>query len=413
MAKKLSEPSLKVKKFTGLNNKAEPRTMSPGELVRADNVDIDDRNAVRMRRGHVLALAGSSITAAWASEDESRMFLIDSGELQEFNGEAKLTLASGFSADEAYFADAGDRYYVSCGTRLGIITADGYVDLVVPTPDTPQAVAGPGNLGAGRWLVAAVHRAPDGRQGAASQIQQIILEEDQGLDITIDPVSGFETLVYCSKQNGDQLFYAGVVDGGSVHITNLSQVGGDVLDNAQIMGGEPPVPSGPIAYFGGQLYVTVIDRPSGLSYIFRSEPFWTHLFSAWRDVETIHGQVRMLTAVPEGVIVGTNRSVFALSEGGLTTLAEYGVVPGQTAFLDRATDNVYFWTVEGICRALPFENLTESRLSAPPGDRCFVGLIREGGFGRLVVGTAIADGEGDGTVPSNPRNRWRNQTGNG
>jgi hypothetical protein len=407
MAKK-SEPSAKIKEFAGLNNMADHRSLSPGELCRADNVDITDRKGIRRRRGHDIDYSPLGvITAAWSSQDESRMFIVDDGSLMEYQGDGGTkVLQTGFPTDTAYFADAGDRYFVSCGGRLGFIGEEGYQDLAIPTPQTPVVMSTPGALGIGRRLVAAVLEAPDGRQGGASAIASVDLEtEGLGLQIIVYGEPGYITRIYISDANGDQLKHVGSVDDGVVFISSAWQINGDVLDQAQIDAMPPPTPDGPIAYHEGQLYLSVSDLPGGISYIYKSMPFWPHLFLPWQDTDTVTGQTLMLAATVQGMIVGTNRSIFALSEGGMVELAKYGVVPGQNPYHDTDSQEVYFWSEEGICKGLPFQNMFDGRVSPPPGDYCYIGKVSEGGFDRIVAGTHVADG--DNAVASNPSDHYQ------
>lgn len=406
MAKR-SEPAIRIREFTGLNNKAEPRAMQLGELVRADNIDIDDRMKIRRRRGFAQDYAASAITAAWSSNDESRMFVIDSGELQEYVASGSLkTLKLGLPSSEAYFEDAGDRYYLSVGGTLGLIT-DTYADLIIPAPETPLVRAGSGNLPAGRYLVSTVLVEPDGRQGGACAVQQSNLSDNSALEIEVEQVSGYETRVYVSGTNGDQLQFVQQLDGGMVVVTDFYQLQGDILDTIQMIAGAPPVPSGPIAYHEGRLHVAATDLSSGLSYIYRSEPFWPHLFVPWQNAETIQGVIWMMASTAEGLLVGTDRGIYLITEGGLTTLASYGVVAGQNDYHEPDTGKVYFWTEEGLCRAIPFENLTQERLSAAPGQRCYVGKVKEGGFERIVAGVHLDGATTEENDANNPRERNR------
>ena len=401
MAKR-SEPSVKFKEFAGLNNMAEPRALGAGELSRADNIDLDDRNRIRRRRGHDQDYPASvGITACWSSNDETRMFMIDGGILQEYLGDGAVReLATGFSSDEGYFVDAGDRFFLSCGDKLGFINEDGYQDLLIPDPVTPEVAVTGGALPAGRYLVAVVLETQDGRQGSASLLVSTVLDTDQGLQITLPDYPGYTIRLYVSRANDDHLRFAGKFDGGGLALMTADwQLKGEVLDDVQINASSPPISGGPIAYFQGRLYLPLIDPNSGITYIYRSEPFWPHLFTPWQDAETIHGQLRMLVDGGEAVLVGTDRSIFALNDSGLVTLADYGVVSGQTHYIDRKSDKVYFWSREGICEGLPFKNLMEGRVSVPPGDRCYVGLVREGGFDRLLAGVHI---DAENTAP-NPR----------
>jgi len=411
MAKK-SEPSAKFKEFSGLNNKTEPRSLAPGELCRADNIDITDRNRIRRRRGHDLDYTPlGAITAAWNSNDESRMFIVDDGNLMEYTGDGGTSLLkAGFPSTTAYFADGGDRYFVSCGGTLGFIGESGYQDLVIVTPEDPVVMATPGALGVGRRVVATVLEAPDGRQGGASRLQTVDLEgENQGIQVIVYGEAGYLTRIYVSDANGDQLRYVGSIADGAMLITNEWQIQGDVLDQVQIDAGTPPIPDGPIAYHDGRLHLTVADLPGGLTYIFKSVPFWPHLFIPWQDTETVTGRALMLATTPNGLIVGTNRSIFALDEGGIVDVAKYGVVPGQNPYYDTDSNEVYFWSAEGMCKAAPFQNLFEDRVSAPPGDRCYIGMVSEGGFDRIVAGTHV--GSADGAVASNQTDHYRNRHG--
>jgi hypothetical protein len=407
-----SEPSAKYKEFSGLNNKADHRSLAPGELCRADNIDITDRNGIRRRRGHDIDYTPlGAITAAWSSHDESRMFLVDDGNLMEYQGDGGTQLLqTGFPTDIAYFADAGDRYYVSCGGGLGFIGEGGYQNLVIPSPQSPVVMSTPGALGIGRRLVATVLEAPDGRQGNASQILSVDLDtEGLGLQVLVYGEPGYTTRVYVSDANGDQLKYVASVYEGAVFVASAWQLNGDVLDQAQIDARPPPVPDGPIAFYQGQLYLSVSDIPGGLSYIYKSMPFWPHLFLPWQDTDTVTGKTTMLAAAGQGLIVGTNRNICVLAEGGIAELAKYGVVPGQNPYHDTDTNDVYFWSEEGICKALPFQNFFEDKVSPPPGDYCYIGRVNEGGFDRIVAGTHAADGEN--AVASNPSDHYQHRHG--
>lgn len=386
---KKSEPAVPIQEWSGLNNKAEPRTLTLGELTRADNIDLDNRKRIRRRRGYNLNLSAANITAAWGSEDETRMFLIDDGTLKEYQDPVAVDIASGFPGTEAYFADAGDRYFVSCGGVSGVIDAFGYRDLAVPTPTAPRLTETGGRLPAGRRLVSAVCQDASGRQGGACQIQAIDLPADSGINIEVTAQPGFTIIVFVSRANDDQLREAGRTDiGGSFVFEDDPSTGPQILDPVQLSAGPPPAFTGPIAYHEGCLWGAVIDRPLGLSFLFRSEPFWTHLFNPTTKVETVQGQVRMLASTGEGLVVGTDRNIHALiPEQGLVDLAQYGVIPGQNSYYERDSQKVLFWTQEGICEALPFANLTNDRLSAKAGDRCCVGMVRQGGFSRLMVVT--------------------------
>lgn len=374
--------------------------MNPGELVRADNVDIDDRKRLRRRKGIEKVVSSTAITACWASRDESRLFFIENGTLKALVAVDHLVdIESGFSDAEAYFEDAGDRYFLACGDRLGYIDdINQWHDLAVNKPQEPNVGVTAGGLHAGRRLVAAVSEAADGRQGPACRVQSIDLTEGQGLYITGQAPAVGLTLLFVSRANDDQLRLVGDLNQGSYLLDDEAMISTITLDPVQLLASPPPMFNGPIMYREGRLYGVYNDRE--IAYLFRSEPFWTHLFSPTDTVEALPGKAVMLCGTNAGMVMGTDRAIYAITnEGIFNEVARYGAIPGQNAYYHPHMDRVFFWTQEGICTALPFENLTINRLSPKPGQRCFVGLVREGGFDRLVCGVM----ETAGDKGSNPR----------
>ena len=72
-----------------------------------------------------------------------------------------------------------------------------------------------------------------------------------------------------------------------------------------------------------------------------------------------------MAATDTALIVGTDKAIHAYTSEGRQTLADYGVVPGQHWSMDG--EKAFFWSERGLCRALPFENLTEQQVSVAPG----------------------------------------------
>src|SRR5690606_12515231 len=90
-----------------------------------------------------------------------------------------------------------------------------------------------------------------------------------------------------------------------------------------------PAPEGiqQIAYRDARLWVA---QPAGdTTFIYRSKPFWYHLFDLF-DYISIPGRVLMMLNIDQALIVATDTAIYAYSdESGLTQLAEYGVIPGH------------------------------------------------------------------------------------
>jgi hypothetical protein len=101
--------------------------------------------------------------------------------------------------------------------------------------------------------------------------------------------------------------------------------------------------------------------------------------------------------VADALIICTDREIHSWDEDQLVKLASYGSVPGH--HMAPVHGKVYFWTKRGLCRALPFENLTESTVSVPPGLSAGASVIEKDGTRRYVV--ALHKG-GDAYNPYQP-----------
>lgn len=379
---KYSEPALPINQFVGLNNKAEPRTMQPGELTLADNIDIDDRARIRRRRDNRKVIDMPGLTSAWATPDEERLFLVIAGTLYEVSGSALglVTLATGLSDDETHWATDGERVYLSNENGdLVIDRAEAYA-LAIPIPIPPLISIVSGNLPAGRYLCTMVLEDPRGRQGPACEIVAITaLSDGAGLQFYLPDIpAGYTPRYYVSRTNDDQLRAADQV------VSDIEELGA-VMEEQQYDGQVPPA-GGPIAWSDGRLWKGMDSSENGTGLVVGSDAYWPHIFHYGTYDFITPGKVNALADLGRpGLLVGTDRRILVNSlDEGLTELADYGVVPGQSLAIDD-DGKVYFWTSRGICRALPFENMTESRVSVPPGDRCAVGIVKHGGFERVVT----------------------------
>lgn len=83
------------------------------------------------------------------------------------------------------------------------------------------------------------------------------------------------------------------------------------------------------------------------------------------------------------MIVGTNTTIHAYTGDSIAQVADYGVVPGQ----NWASDNgrILFWSLRGLCAALPFQNLTENQISVSPGVWAGGCIVKQGGQRRYLA----------------------------
>lgn len=306
----VNEPSVVIRQFLGLRNKARPDTLAPGALTLADNIDIDNGGAIERRRGYTLAERLSGITAAYATRDEQRLFVVADGTLYRVLSLAPvrtLAIASGLG-DGAVAWDDAEGYVFTTGAAHGVIVDD--------------VLCAYSEFGA-----------PAAMETESLQDEEIIARADA----------------------------AGTV----------------------------AAPEGEhIAFFGGRVWIGRYDAATNQSFIFRSRPFRWGAWDLFTDYIPAAGRLTMLAGTVAGVLIGTDRSVLHYSaDGTLQTLAEYGVVPG--APFDRARDGtLWFWTVRGLCRAVPFQAVTEDRVSVDPGARCAVCLTRARGVEHALIATS-------------------------
>lgn len=392
-----SEPSIKVAEFGGLNNMAEPRAMQPGELTAADNIDIDDRKKIRRRVGSLLRKPVADLQSAWATPDERRMFVVAEGVLSEVDDDLNLIpLADGFDDRPAYFAWDTERIF--CMSEANAVVIDGaeVYPMRVDTPLPPAVTVTGGSLPAGIYLVGCLNEDEQGRQGGCSTLRAVRVPENGGLAIRAYPLNGFTVRFCVSATNGTVLHHIQSDDAGVARLESLDGLMSRI-DEPQYYG--MPIPlGGPIAYHEGSLYVA----DGGM--VYRSHPYWPHLFDLSAQGLALAGRVTLLASLEAtGLLVGTDRGIYVLgSDDQLTQIADYGAVPGQTnhfRYDEGEQIKVYFWTDRGMAVAPPFQLLMEGRVSADPGDRCAVGLVEQGGFKRLVASTRI----GHGSEAPNPR----------
>ena len=133
----------------------------------------------------------------------------------------------------------------------------------------------------------------------------------------------------------------------------------------------------------GRIYASQYMPNVDQTVVWYSLPIGFHLFSLDSDYFVVPGHVRMLAAVDDALIAGTDTRVYAYTGERLDQLADYGVVPGQ--HWSKDDKRIIFWTTRGVCSALPFTNLTEKNVSVAPGVHAGGCVMRTNGQKRYVV----------------------------
>ena len=374
----------RIDRFKGLNNVSDPLRLGLGWLTQSDNVDVTDTGVLKKRGGYSLAQAGV-FTDAYATLDEQRMYVVDDGVLKAMTGPASsIALQSGNSSTSMHWTEINEQVFFSNGADAGIIQPD---NTVLPwrcdVPETPVLAAVTGSLPSGLYRVLCTYTLADGRETGACDPAEITLTEGQALQISgISQRAGCATNVYIAPADSTVFsHFRATVQTALVWNFSPDNLGrdfaGDGLD-------ELPLGIGVIQSWRGRIYAEQYFPAENQSAIWFSQPLGFHLFNLASDFFMVPGRVTMLAPTDSALVVGTDKAIHAYSPEGLQVLAPYGAVPGQHWAKDE-DGRILFWTMRGLCAALPFVNLTGKQVSVAPGVHAGGAIVQVDGQKRYLV----------------------------
>jgi hypothetical protein len=155
-------------------------------------------------------------------------------------------------------------------------------------------------------------------------------------------------------------------------------------DEADIGTLGPPDSTECVAFFEGSVWLSYYDPATDQSFIFKSKPFFWSRWDLETDYIAVPGHVVMLASTSTGVVVGTDKEIWVYAQDVFNRITDYGVIPCEPA---EDSGRVYFWTERGLCRALPFEAMTEEGVSVPHGTRARIVVSRDKGSKIALVVT--------------------------
>ena len=353
-----------------------------GYLRTADNVNITDQGKPVPRAGYGLDTAGS-ISGAYATLDHQRLYYVDAGALKAKGG--PTTIRTGLNSARMTWAEVNQQVFFTNGIDSGIIEADhSLLPWSWTPPRAPSVAVVTGSLPAGKYDVCCTHVLPDGRETGAGEAVSLDIANGQALQVSgIPQLAGGTTRTYLAPANSTeyQLMYSGT-QSAIVWDSSPENLGEELHTD-----GLDPLPSGVsvIQEWRGRMYAALYS--GGDSAIFPSEPLGFHLFDlSDGGYIPVKGQVLMLAPTEEALIIGTDRAIHAWDGVTLKPLAAYGVVAGWACALDDDDEGkAFFWTTRGLCRALPFTNLTSSHLRVAPGIQAGAAVVALGGQKHFVA----------------------------
>lgn len=355
-------------------------------LTKADNVNATYGGALVKRNGYTQTMTGS-FTGAYGANDLSRMFVVDGGSLKALTSEStSVTLKTGLSSAPMRWAEVNRQVFYCNGVDAGIIQPDNSViPWDWPIPPNPNVSIRTGTLDAGLYQVRLVYIMQDGRKTGAGNNSDIVLAEGQAIGIDIPPApQGWATEVFIAPANSTVYQSAGIA-ASAVMVWNSSPdaLGADLRDSLL-----DPLPAGVdyIAIWKGRAYASQYFPSEDQSVIWFSQPLGFHLFDLHSDFFMVPGKALMLAPHTSALVIGTGIGIHAYDGASLVDLAGYGVVAGQHWAEDSTpSKSIYFWSVRGLCSALPFSNLTERQVSVAPGVSACGAIVQDGGQKRFIA----------------------------
>lgn len=382
-----------LKGFSGLNNKLDPMRGKPGsqgvapvtwQLAQvADNVNFTDTSGVVRRDGYAPFVEGTNITSSFTTFDFERFYVVDSGTLTRINEDGTAVPLYAGIVGEVRWAEINDEVYVSTpNTKIIARKDDTVIEWGVPTPPAHagRLSQAAGDLEPGVYQVCFTHIDAEGREGGASPSLSVAVATGGILIEDIPSLADHYTAVYVARGTVFRL-EAVLPSTVTAHTVGGAPMGRELVTQFLDV---PPVTGLDIAAFNSRLYVAEYFPDADQTVVWFSEPLGYHLFNFNDSYFIVPGRVAIMAGGDDHLMISTESRVFLYNQEGIAEVAEYGSIPGQHA--DIGPDRkLYFWTKRGLCRVSPFENLTDSDVSVPPGVRAAGGVIQRHGYTNFVV----------------------------
>jgi len=381
-----------LNRFLGLNNRADPargtdtglKTQQTWEWQSvAEDVDGTDSFGLERRSGYTSFAALAACTGSYSTVDYSRLYVIDAGSLKRVYPDGHTQTLYGVLSGTPYWSEINDTIFISCGTDKLQIGQDNTVKpWGVPVPAEPTVNAVSGSLVAGLYQIALTFTDASGREGGASPAVSVDCLVGSGVSVSnIPQLTGYTVNVYMTDMDGTVFYLAARTTLSTVTLTHPPEAGVELT--TQYLDA-PPAEGSYITFLGANAYMAEYVPEIDQTVVWFSQAMGYHLFNLNTDYFVVPGEVTQLHGAQTGLLITTQTSIFLYDNDKLTQVAEYGAVHGQHA--DVGSDGkIYFWSKRGLCRAAPFENITEQQLSVAPGVYAGGGIVATGGYQKFVA----------------------------
>lgn len=393
--------TLSLKLFKGINNVLPPES-TPTDfkeqtsfLKVAENIDIDKSGGVSKRKGYTL-VDSANYSSFWSSDNSLGCYAVRNGHLVRLDSNFGVTtLDSNIGNLSLSFDEIDDKIFFNSASYNGIIyNGVNYGWGVEKNTLAPTLTAIPGSLPAGTYQVGFTYVNSRGIEGGVSTYSSITVPNNSGISLSIPTSPNPELLfakVYCSTQDGNELYFAQISLLGSV-VTITSQ---DSLINPIQVFGLDAAPKGHlVAYYRGRIYVAVDNI------LFYSQAFAYEHFDLSANYFEFPERIKAIMPVEDGIWIGSDRLYYLSGEDALTfkrSTKEYVKVVEGTPFKVSGSyihlDNTpigYKWLVttdSGIFilfnQGLTI-NMTSANVALEQADRGAGLFIEESGINRYL-----------------------------
>ena len=359
-----------TRQFLGIRNTVSGKDVPDNALTSAVDVDVNDTGVILSRNGYQKAME-APINEAYTTFDGAT-YVISENVIHLVGDDLSFKPLQNSRATE--FCDFNRQLFTNDGLH---IQGEVVTSLVVPTPDSIPTLALNGvGIFVPQGKYSAVYTyVKNGLEGAASQPTTIDLPYDGyiGVQFPSNPLADSAN-GYLTSTNGG-VFY---------NIDTRTE-----LTPANLAATDSFPVADKVEFFDSRLYCS---EPYGdYTVVWYSQRFYYHLYDKVNDYFVIPGRVEAMKATQSALIIATFNEIYAYDGISLTKLADYGVPKGRSMVKEPLGDTVLIHTKRGICRALPFQNLTEKKCQLPTGTVCSTAIVHEKSFQKLVV---LRDGDG-------------------
>lgn len=389
-----NDPTTKIKKFLGLNTMARDEELKPGELRKAENLDVTDSFRLRRRPGYTQVQSGR-YHSLWGCA--VGVYVISGDTLYEVDDAGATTaVRTGLTQDaQMTYAMVNNEVYYSNGKELGKIVQGVHYDWGVEQPDGSFNLAGgSGALRPGFYQVRLTYVNSSGEESAASESLGVTLGSPGGVAITNipQPVSSEVTYIriYATQADDSVFYFVGeIAVGGSAINYTMGPLGNELKTEFY----SPPAPCSIIRYYRGQLYM--VDGP----YVWYTDPMAYGLVRRAKNFFMFPSDVTIMEVVDDGIfavadktysLVGDSASEMRQTEPlNATGVRGTGMVFDAQDFGDgEATGKVAVWmSSRGVAAGTPggaVQLLTERKVAFPIADQGAMALIKRDGLVQLL-----------------------------